>query len=245
MILKFFMNLFKRFTSGLPATTVENQKLQPLKLDLQFFADDPPPGDNPPADDPPPSDDDELTLADLLKTNPKIKSEYKTKVEGAIMKRFKDIDPEEARVAIAEKRQRDADKAAGKTEENPALKVLEAKVPKLEKRAKTLAVALHAENKEQAKLITRLAGDKIDALKLNDEYEVDSEEIEEIISDLRDEFPSLFAETQTPPAGGDNPPPPPPKRKPGTNQQLNDPPGSNTDAKDLVKENLRKLGKIK
>ena len=223
--------LFQRFTGGQPTATVASGKSFPLRLDLQFFAEagegDPPGGDDPnkkkPEGDPPPPDDEELTLADLYKSNPNIKAEVKDKIEKAVLKRFKDIDPEEARAAIAEKREREQKKGEeGKVDEE-ALRIEKEKSGKFESKAKDLAIREYAvSNGLDAKLISRLAANEIKSLQLDDNLEADPDDLGEIVDKLKDEFPNLFEvseeaerKKETPPAGRFNA---------GSSQKTNQPP---------------------
>jgi hypothetical protein len=235
-------------TCGLPASTGEIGKRYPLQLDIQFFA-DPPENNNPedPPADPPGGSDDDLTLADLLKTNPKIKAEVNDRIEKAIKKRFKDIDPSEAAAALEEKRQREE---AGEDQtkiENEQIKKLSATNAQLLKVAQEAAVISYAAKEGlDPNLITRLAAHDVAKLQLDDSFKADPEDVGEIVENLRAEFPDLFTtEKQEDPkdkqqqrrgyAPGPNnqrtntPPPPAPKGVEATKERV---------------ERLRKLGRI-
>lgn len=209
---------FNALPSGLPASTVENGKAQLLPLDLQFFAEpgtdgkdpkDPPAGTDPkdPPADPPGTGEDDLTLADLLKTNPKIKQDMNERIEKAIKKRFNGIDPEEAKVAIAEKAARDAAGESFEQKESDTVKALNGKVATLETAAKELGVATYAAKEGlDANLILRLAGKDVGKLQLDDNAKVDPEDVADIVDDLKAEFPDLFT-VKVDPADPADPPP--------------------------------------
>lgn len=241
----------ERFNSGAPASTVLNGSRH-LPLNLQFFAD---PGD-PPGNDPkdPPANTDELTLAELLKTNPKINAEYKTKVEAAINKRFKsyDFDPEEAKVAIQEKKDRDANKGAEDAIVQAKIDGLEGKLAKLQDKAKQLAVeTFAAANGLDAKLFTRLAGQEIAALKLDDNFDLDKEELDDVVNTLRADFPQIFTTPDPNNQQQQQQEPPPPNTTKvyngGSTQRTNTPPppgGKDDEAiKAEMKETLERLNK--
>lgn len=241
----------KELTGVRSAATIA-KPVSPLRLDIQFFADPPADPKDPkkPDGDPPPPDDDELSLADLLKTNPKIKAEYKEKVEAAIQKRFKnyDFDPEEARTALREKKERDEGSSDDQVKVNDTIIALTKTNQKLEAKLKTAEVAAYASaNGINPKLLTRLAGSQIEGLELSDKYELDASDLEDIVDDLRAEFPEQFPVTTDPKDPGAGAAPPPPVKKPynpGT-QQTNNPEGGKPNPEADVAATLERLKKSK
>lgn len=239
---------------GLSTSTTASCKSKPLQLDLQFFADPGEPDDkqtNP--TDPPGGDDDIPTLADLFKIHPHLRTEHKQKISDAITKRFKgyDFDPEEAKAAIAEKKQRDENKGNEDAVAIATLNTAKAERDRAVEIAKTYAFeAYSAAEGLDAKLIKRLAGRDIEKLTFDDDYKLDKDQVEEIVADLKEEFPTIFVakaeEVQTPEqiaaaAAA--------KQKKGivnsgSRQQLNDPQaGGDVDAEELVKATLERLNK--
>lgn len=246
------MNKLVMRKAGLPGATVASVKpsLKPLRLNLQFFADEDPPSSKTP-------DGFFPTLKDCFKANPHLEAAHKTAITNAVSERFKnyDFDAEEAKAAIKEKREREAAKAAGTDPESEEVKTLKAKNQQLEARTRALALEQYAGDAEQAKLISRLAADKVGALKLNDNFELEKTELDAIVGELQTEFPTLFpAEEITDPAAnagaaaGATTPPPTKKvgLVAGATQKTNTPPGgSAADPTENVKAMLEKLKKTK
>lgn len=241
-----FMSLIK------PArTTSENFQntniYKPLKLNLQFFSEDPnakPDGFYP-------------TLKDAFKANPHLQVEHKTAITNAVSDRFKsyDFDTDEAKAAIAEKRQREKDKAEGKDTESVELKNARERVSKLEARTKALALDAITGDPEQSKLISRLASDQIAGLKLTDDLSLDADAVKGIVAELSEEFPSLFPASEDPdgddeldpPAGGAaNPPAGSGVRGSGQSPKTNNPPApKEADVNAVVAEMYENLKKTK
>lgn len=236
------------FKTSLPGIKVEETKAvhDPLRLNLQFFAE---PGD------PSPPDGFFATLKDAFKANPHLQTEHKTAITHAVGERFKnyDFDVEEARTALSEKKQRDADKAAGIDTESAELKTMKERAAKLEAKTKKLALDSITGDAEQSKLISRLAAEKVAALNLNDSFELDAAAVTGIVEELRGEFPSLFPvkEDAVPVIGGDGVPPVPPivppegNRSSGGTPPTNTPPKPNADVEALVAETFNSLKKNK
>lgn len=240
------------------ASTMVRGKLNPLRLDLQFFADPAgdPPGDDDPTDPPadPPSGDDTLTLADLLRTNPAIKTEYNERVEKVVKKRLKnfDFDPDEARTALREKKERDAAGDSQQTVVNQEITDLKTQNQKLLDRTKALNLANYASSVDlDPKLLVRLAGSSVSELELNEQFELDTDELDDIVADLRTEFPNLFPQ---PGAAGEDPEDPPPAARKttynaGSQQRTNTPPKTTGDANAATEvadtlERLKKMNRI-
>lgn len=216
----------------------EFPQVYPLKLDIQFFAEGDPP--------PPPPDGFFATLKDAFKANPHLQTEHKAAITSAVSARFAsyDFDVDAAKAALAEKKQRDADQAAGKDTESQTVKDLKEKTKKLEDRTKALALEKYAGDSAKAKLIRRLASEQVDKLQLNDDMELDTAQLDTIVTELRTEFPDLFpvANTDDNPPPPPGTPPPPPARSSGSSQQTNNPPppaGTNVEA--LVAETFKHL----
>lgn len=250
--------LFLSVTGGRPTATVASGESSPLRLNLQFFAeenkdkDDPTGGsDDPNKDkdtDPPGGDEDDLSLADLIKSNPKIKSEMKDRIEKAVMKRFKNIDPEEARIAIAEKQERDNQKSEEEKnqKDDAALTTAQQKAQKFELKAKDLAVREYAvSNGLDAKLISRLAAAEIQNLQLNEDMEADADDLDEIVEGLKTEFPNLFAATDQTDRQEDKQQGSGSRYNGGSNQKTNQPPNKGDKGISKVDESWERIKKTK
>lgn len=239
------LHSMKPVTCGLPASTEEKGKRYPLQLDIQFFADPPDDGnpDDPPADPPGGSDNDDLTLADLIKTNPKIKTEVNDRIERAIKKRFKDLDPEAAAIALEEKRVRDEQQGDQQKIENEQVKNLTATNAKLVKVAQEAAVISYAASEGlDPNLITRLAAADVEKLQLNESFKADPEDVGEIVENLRTEFPDLFPVSD--PAAPDTQPKQRRGYAPGpNNQRTNTPPPPPPKGVEATKERVARLQK--
>lgn len=250
-----FRNVWKaaQHQSGQPASAVATGNLKPLRLNLQHFADGNPPGEGDPdpnnnpnnQGNPPDPDDDELTLADLLKTNPKIRAEHNERVEKAVKKRLKniDFDVDEAKEALREKKAREE---AGDDDK----KVVDQRVTDLQKEVDTRDAALKrlgvvayaAENNLDHKLLNRLAADQISSLELGENMDLEAEELDDIVSGLREEFPQLFPDKTKDDQGGDNPPPPNGSHRSGSHRQINPNPPTGAGSTDTqVAETLARL----
>lgn len=220
-----------------------------LRLDLQFFAE--PPGDDPQNDPgtPNPEDDEPPTLAELIKQYPTLKAELKAEKAAAVSKRFKnyDFDVEEARTALREKKERELTGEAQIDPTNDAIVSLSQKTNSLESKVKALSVENYAiANELDPKLLVRLGKDQIDSLQIdNDDFSLDSDELDEIVDGLRDEFPNLFSapkekkeedpeeDPEIVPSSGFNP---------GSTQRTNKPPKSGPiDTAAMVAETLERL----
>lgn len=197
------------FKSGLPASTAEIGVIKPLKLNLQFFSEDPDDKDKGDSDpdktkdpdgktDPDGTQEDEVTLNELFKAHPNLKTEYTSKFTKDFNKRLKGLDLEEARKAVAlmEKLGLDSDgnkKEEGKDKDKQPAAPDNSKLNKFEKKAKDLSLKLFASDEGyNAKLIAALASSRLDDLDLNEDGELDKEDLEEIVEDLKADFPDAF-----------------------------------------------------
>lgn len=208
----------------------------PLKLDIQFFADPPEGGDGKKPDE----DDfgDALpSLKDIFKKYPHLRGEHKTRIDEAVSKRFPDydFDPVEAKKALQEKKDREANGDTTEIVKQQLEATFQNKETKYLERIKGLAVeAYAAKDGLDPKLISRLAAEQVGTLKLDESLRLSADDLDEIIEELRTEFPSAFpvVEANTgddPEAAGQNPPPVKTKPNPGK-QQLNDPPKKGEEA---------------
>lgn len=244
-ISELFSNAFK--PNRLSGSTTENPNIyKPLKLNLQFFAEG----------DPPQKDGYYATLKEAFKANPHLHTEHKAAITEAVSDRFKkyDFDADEAKAALAEKAQREKDKAEGKDSESVEVRKLQERNSKLEAKTKKLALESVTGDAEQAKLISRLASDKVAELKLNDDFELDKDAVNGIVGELREEFPNLFPVADDPTGGTDQQQQPDQSqqqqqaagtRTGGTAQRTNTPPGKDVDAAAEVAQIFEHLKKQK
>lgn len=182
--------------SGLPAP-VEEKEYQPLRLDLQFFADDSDDdGDADDADDnsdDDDSDDDEPSLDELLK-NPAFKKQYNQKFKDQMSKRLKKyegVDPEEYKRLKAA-----ADKKSGKDskddDDSSDDSAQQQRLLRAERREKKAVVKEFAvDNGHNPKLLARLL--HIDAIELDENG--DPENLDELFEELEADFPEYFGAT--------------------------------------------------
>lgn len=210
--------------------TIKPFRKYPLRLDIQFFAESEEDKDkNKKPDDDGGGDDDILTLKDMFKKYPHLRAEHKTKLTDAVTERFKnyDFDPEEAKVALAEKKQRDESGDNLETLKANLAKDYSDKEAKLLKQIKKFALSAHvAKDGLDPKLIATLAADKVESLNLKDDYTLDSDALDEILDDLRTEFPTVFPAESDGTEGAEIPPVKQKKLNPG-GQQTNNPPKAN------------------
>ncbi|WP_432355305.1 hypothetical protein [Sporosarcina sp. A2] len=184
--------MIQTFKSDLPAQT-EEEKAQPLRLDLQFFADDPEdnPGDDP-EDDPDDEDpeDDSLNLAELMK-DPAFKKQYNQKLKeqlGKRMKKFEGVDPEEYKRLKAtenKKNGKGSDDEDDKSRDDEQQK----RFLRAERREKKAVVKEFAiDNGHNPKLLARLLD--IDAIELDEDGE--PENLDDLFDELEADFPEYF-----------------------------------------------------
>ncbi len=193
------VSLFERGHST--KTNEEVTESNPLKLNLQFFAEDPEDDpeedleDDPEDDDP---EDDELDLDELLK-DPDFKKQYNKRFKkqlGKRMKKYKDIDPEEYR-RLKEQAGKDKDKQDG--DDDNELETLrnklsdkEKRVERAERREKRAMVKEYAvDNQVNPKLLSRLIN--VDEIDLDEDGE--AENLDDLFEELEEEFPEYFGAT--------------------------------------------------
>ena len=134
------LNTSHALTSVLPAPMEEVTKA-PLKLDLQFFADDTDEddeeeadGDDDTEDEDTDDEEDDIDLEALLKSNPKAKAKHEEMLKAQLdkrMKKFKGVDPSEYRRLKAER-----DKLDDKDQDDSDTSKVNEKVQKAETREK-------------------------------------------------------------------------------------------------------------
>lgn len=190
---EWFISLFKK-ESGLPAE--KEEKIKPLKLDLQFFADEDPEDDS--VDDSEDeleddSDDDIPDLDELLKDK-KFKKQYQAKLKeqlGKRMKKYEGIDPEEYRRLKEKAGKKDED-----TDDDDELETLKTKLTEKEKRIeraerrekRAMVKEFAVDNQVNPKLLARLIN--VDDIELDEDGE--PENLEELFEELEEEFPEYF-----------------------------------------------------
>lgn len=185
--------MIQAFKGDLPAL-MEEEKALPLRLDLQFFADDDDDAGDDDADDDSgdddDADDDEPSLDELLK-NPAFKKQYNQKLKdqlGKRMKKFDGVDPEEykrLKAATDKGKTKDSDDdETGKPDPEQQKRLLRA-----ERREKKAVVKEFAvDNGHNAKLLARLID--IDAIELDEDGE--PENLDELFEELETDFPEYF-----------------------------------------------------
>lgn len=194
---EWFISLFKK-ESGLPAK--KEEKIKPLKLDLQFFADEDNSDDNDSDDDSGDSDDDsddidndELDIDELLKDK-QFKKQYQAKLKEQLnkrMRKYKDVDPEEYRRLKEQAGKKKDD--AGDDDELETLKTKltekEKRIERAERREKRAMVKEFAvDNQVNPKLLARLIN--VDDIELDEDGE--PENLDELFEELEEEFPEYF-----------------------------------------------------
>lgn len=215
--IKLFNPEVKKKESVRSASVIEYGKSNYLNLDLQFFAE---PGDekkgegkgkdNPENnkdqkedpddknldDDPEDLKDEEPSLKELFKKHPKLKEQYSERFQNDFNKRLKGLDLEEAKKAVAllDKLGLNAEGIEKKVE-NEDTNQFSVATTKLEKKAKDLSFKLYVANEGlDSALISELASAKVQGLDLNDDGELDSDDIDEVIEELKTRFPQIFTE---------------------------------------------------
>jgi len=193
---EWFISLFKK-ESGLPAK--EEEKVSPLKLDLQFFADEDPEDDpvDDPEDDPEGDFEDDVPNLDELLKDPKFKKQYNAKLKGQLskrMKKYKDVDPEEYRRLKEQAGKKKDD--AGDEDELETLKSelteKEKRIERAERREKRAMVKEFAvDNQVNPKLLARLIN--VDDIELDEDGE--PENLDDLFEELEEEFPEYFGAT--------------------------------------------------
>lgn len=181
--------------SGLPAEMEEKQ--EPLKLNLQFFGDNP---EDDPKDDPEELDDDDPEddipdLDELLKDKD-FKKQYQAKLKeqlGKRMKKYEGVDPEEYRRL---KEQADKKKDNKEGEEDEELETLKDELNQKEKRLlraerrekRAIVKEFAVDNQVNPKLLARLID--VDDIELDEDGE--PENLDELFEELEEEFPEYL-----------------------------------------------------
>lgn len=189
-------HMIEKLTGGLPAEEMEEKNV-PLRLDLQFFADegdddddegDGQGDDGDGADEGEGDDDDTPNLDELLK-DPAFKKQYNARLKEQLGKRMKKHERqlEKLKGKGAAGKDQDDDKGADDKGEPNETQAILARAERREKRA--LVKEYAADNGHNPKLLARLIN--IDDIELDEDG--DPENLEELIEDLEDEFPELFA----------------------------------------------------
>ncbi len=195
-----FISLFERNLSTI--TEEETKESNPLKMQLQFFAEDDDSDDDldddsgDSDDDSDESDDDELDIDELLKDK-KFKKQYNAKLKkqlGKRMKKYKDIDPEEYRrlkeQAGKKKGEQDNEDDDDETETlREQLQTKEKKLLRAERREKRAMVKEYAvDNQVNPKLLARLIN--VDDIELDEDGE--AENLDDLFEELEEEFPEYL-----------------------------------------------------
>lgn len=242
--------IIKHFTGGQPTTSNEVvKKPEPLKLNLQFFADggDDGGGDGGDGGDDGGAgdgeDDEPLTFAELIKQNPEYRQAHNERVEKAVKRRLKNANPDKK---PGDKKPDGDDGDEGGQVPNPEFETMRTKAEKLEARTKSLEVAAFAAaqdgfTKDHVKLIQRLSAGRLKDLDLDDDGNLDGDEVADLVEAIVDEFPTLFAvadANQEQQAGGTKK-----RRSPGSTQQTNDPKKDKDKGVDAMKERFERLNK--
>ena len=186
--------MIQTFKGDLPAETEEKQHA-PLKLDLQFFADD---NDDDDSDDGADDDsgegddaDDEGPSLDELLKDKAFKKQYNDRLKeqlGKRMKKFEGVDPEEYKRLKAS-----TDKSKGKDQDddkqddpNPEQQKRLLRAERREKKAVVKEFAV--DNGHNPKLLARLLD--VDAIELDEDGE--PENLDELFEELEADFPEYF-----------------------------------------------------
>lgn len=187
--------MIQKLTGGLPAETEENA-LKPLKLDLQFFADDDDSDDDDSdaddsddlEDEDSGDDDDSPSLDELLKDK-EFKKQYNKRLKeqlGKRMKKYDGVDPKEykrLKAAADKKKGKDVDPDDGPDPEQ------QKRLLRAERREKKAVIKEFAvDNGHNAKLLTRLID--VDAIELDEDGE--PENLDELFEELESDFPEYF-----------------------------------------------------
>lgn len=192
----------KLFTKGdLPTETEE--EIKPLKLNLQFFADDDDDDSDDDSDDDEDGDDDSddeddeddtPDLEELLK-NRAFRKQYNAKFKGQMSKRMKKKDEEIERLkgegTKGKKKEKDDDDDDA-SELKSRLQDKEKRLLRAERREKRATVKEFAiDNGYDPKLLARLIN--LDEIELDDDGE--PENIDELFDEIEEEFPGYFGDS--------------------------------------------------
>ncbi|WP_068672285.1 hypothetical protein [Oceanobacillus sp. Castelsardo] len=195
-LITWFISLFERDLSTI--TKEETKEIKPLKLNLQFFADEDPEDDpeDDLEDDPEEDPEDDIPDLDELLKDPKFKKQYNAKLKGQLskrMKKYKDIDPDEYR-RLKEQAGKKNDKQDNDDEDEletlkTQLTEKEKRIERAERREKRAMVKEFAvDNQVNPKLLARLIN--VDDIELDEDGE--AENLEELFEELEEEFPEYL-----------------------------------------------------
>lgn len=193
-LIQWFISLFERDLS-----TITKEEINPLKLDLQFFADE---EDDDDSDDDQDDDsnsddddtDDDLDIDELLKDK-NFKKQYQKKMKeqlGKRMKKYEDVDPDEYR-RLKEQAGKKKDKGDGGEDDPEDLKsqlsAKEKEIQRYERMGKRAMVKEFAvDNQVNPKLLSRLIN--VDDIELDEDGE--PENLDDLFEELEEEFPEYF-----------------------------------------------------
>src|SRR5699024_10747786 len=191
------ISLFERDLS-----TIEKEEVKPLKLDLQFFADEGDSSDDEDdADDNDDTEDDEDVpdLDELLKDK-EFKKQYQKKLKDQLkkrMKKYEDIDPDEYRrlkeQADKKKEKQDKDDEDEVETLKSQLSEKEKRIERAERKEKRAMVKEYAiDNQVNPKLLARLIN--LDDIELDDDGE--PENLDDLFEELEEEFPEYLGATE-------------------------------------------------
>lgn len=225
-LITWFISLFERDLSTI------TKEVKPLKLDLQFFADE---GDG--SDDEDDTDDgddgddegdeDDFPDLDELLKDPVFKKQYNKKMKdqlGKRMKKYKDVDPDEYRRLKEKAGKKKDDQDDEEDDELESLRTQlsekEKRIERAERKEKRAMVKEYAvDNQVNPRLLSRLIN--VDEIELDDDGE--AENLDDLFEELEEEFPEYFGVTDE----GDDEDDEPVRRKkkssfvPGSRQKSN------------------------
>lgn len=195
-LITWFISLFERDLSTI------TKEIEPLKLNLQYFADegdssddDDTDDDDNGSDDDAGDDDDAPDLDELLKDKD-FKKQYQKKMKDQLskrMKKYKDVDPEEYR-RLKEKAGKKKDEQDDQEDDEletlkSQLSEKEKRIERAERKEKRAMVKEYAvDNQVNPRLLSRLIN--FDDIELDDDGEADN--LDDLFEELEDEFPEYL-----------------------------------------------------
>lgn len=196
-LITWFISLFERDLSTI------KKEVEPLKLNLQFFADEGDSSDDDDADDGDDGSDEDAddedgvpNLDELLKDKD-FKKQYQKKLKDQLkkrMKKYEDVDPEEYR-RLKEQAGKKKDKQEDDSDDDELeslrtqLSEKEKRIERAERKEKRAMVKEYAvDNQVNPKLLSRLIN--VDDIELDDDGE--AENLDELFEELEEEFPEYF-----------------------------------------------------
>lgn len=188
-----FHKLFKGDLSASLEDVKEESKFEPLKLNLQFFAEKEEEDEDEDEDEDDDEEGDEEIDYEKLKKNPAFRKAQKADFDARLDKRFKkykDVDPEEFRrlKAAADK----GNKNNSEEDDPKGNRDQDKLVQRAERREKRAIVKEFAvDNSYDPKLLSRLID--LDSIELDEDG--NPENLDELFEELEEEFPNYFAQT--------------------------------------------------